>query len=181
MPSMLETERLQMRLWRPSDAERIRCLWTERDPRSLHVIDADGRPTLNDLRAAIQTQLVATARTGLALLAIDTRINCEFIGYCGLIEGRATIDGPEIAFELFRRARGQGYATEASEAVVAAAAETGRARLWSTVRAWNVPSLRVLDKLRFVRSGKVEADVDRGNLLWLTRTLVAADVAPPVR
>jgi len=115
------------------------------------------------------------------LLAIDTRINCEFIGYCGLIEGRATIDGPEIAFELFRRARGQGYATEASEAVVAAAAETGRARLWSTVRARNVPSLRVLDKLRFVRSGKVEADVDRGNLLWLTRTLVAADVAPPVR
>src|SRR5215212_6716269 len=68
MPSMLETERLQMRLWRPSDAERIRGLWTERDPRSLHVIDADGRPTLNDLRAAIQTQLVATARTGLAYL-----------------------------------------------------------------------------------------------------------------
>jgi hypothetical protein len=105
---MLETERLQMRLWRPSDAERIRGLWTERDPRSLHVIDADGRPTLNDLRAAIQTQLVATARTGLALLAIDTRIKRAFIGYCGLIEGRATIDEPEIAFELFRRARGKG-------------------------------------------------------------------------
>jgi RimJ/RimL family protein N-acetyltransferase len=81
-----------------------------------------------------------------------------FIGYCGLIVGRATQEEPEIAFELFLRVHGLGFATEAGRAVVAAAAATGRSRLWSTVRAWNQLSLRVLEKLGFVRTPRVDAD-----------------------
>jgi hypothetical protein len=50
----------------------------------------------------------------------------DVIGYCGLVVGRATIDEPELAFELFRMAHGNGYATGAAAAVVAAAADTGR-------------------------------------------------------
>jgi RimJ/RimL family protein N-acetyltransferase len=50
------------------------------------------------------------------------------IGYCGLIEGRSSIEETEIAYELFREHHGRGYATEAARAVVAAAAEqAGRA------------------------------------------------------
>lgn len=64
---------------------------------------------------------------------------------------------------------GQGYATEAASAVLDAAIATGRKRLWSTVRPWNVPSFRVLDKLGFERD-HVSTD-DRGELVWLTRSL----------
>ena len=46
---------------------------------------------------------------------------------------------------------------------------TGRTRLWSTVRSWNTPSFRVLDKLGFQRD-HVSAD-DQGELVWLTRAL----------
>jgi Acetyltransferase (GNAT) domain len=88
---------------------------------------------------------------------------------------------PEIAFELFRRVDGFGFATEAGRAVVGVAAATGRGRLWSTVRAWNQPSLRVLEKLGFVRTPRVDADPDRGDTLWLTHDLGAHRWTRPSR
>jgi RimJ/RimL family protein N-acetyltransferase len=78
----------------------------------------------------------------------------------------------EIAYELFRSAHGHGYATEAACAVLAAASTTGRGRVWATVRTWNAPSFRVLEKLGFERD-HVSAD-DRGELVWLTRALPRA-------
>jgi len=149
----------------------------ERDPRSLHMIDAHGKPTVYDLRSDIERQLAATAKTGLALLAVERCDGDGFIGCCGLIVGRASWDEPEIAFEMFRRAHGHGYATEAREAIVATAAETGRAHLWSTVRAWNRPSLRVLEKLRFVQSGQVTPGAERGDLVWLAHDLASRNVS----
>jgi RimJ/RimL family protein N-acetyltransferase len=64
---------------------------------------------------------------------------------------------------------GHGYATEAARAVVAAAADTGRSRLWSTVGVWNVPSLRVLEKLGFERDHTTEEA--NGPVVWLTLRL----------
>lgn len=61
--------------------------------------------------------------------------------------GRATLEEPEIAFELLRHAHSQGYATEAAQAVLGAVAGTGRTRIWAIVRAWNTASFRVLEKL----------------------------------
>lgn len=108
------------------------------------------------------------AEPGLGLLAIERRDTREFIGYCGLIVGEGSFDEPEIAYELARRAHGRGYATEAARAVVEAAAQTGRKRLWATVRDWNAPSFRVLDKLGFSRSDRVTPDAERGDSIWMT-------------
>jgi GNAT superfamily N-acetyltransferase len=146
----------------------------------LYVIDYVGRPTVDNLRTSLARQLAETALTGLALLAIEDRDHGQFIGYCGLIVGRATWEEPEIAFELFPSHHGHGYATEAGKAVVTAAIKSGRERRWSTVRVWNRPSLRVLEKLQFVRARKISPDSERGDLLWLTRQLRSADSeAPP--
>lgn len=145
-----------MRPWTPSDSKATRLLWEERDPRSIHVIDSEGRPTVEDLRIGIENQLAESAQTGLALLAIETKHDSKFIGYCGLIIGKSTLEEPEIAYELFQRAHGNGYATEASRAILSAARDTGRTRLWATVRVWNVASFRVLEKIGFVDSGKVD-------------------------
>ena len=164
----LETARLRMRPWAPEDSDAVRALWEERDPRSLHVIDAEGRPTVETLRLRIESQLAESAQTGLALLAIETKHDGEFIGYCGLIIGKSTLEEPEIAYELFQRAHGNGYATEASRAILSAAQDTGRTRLWATVRAWNLASFRVLEKIGFVDSGKVDRDLERGDSVWMT-------------
>lgn len=156
----LKTERLILRPWAESDAPAFRDLLAER---------GTGTHTVDYVRTAIADLLAATERTGIALLPVQRRVEGDFIGYCGLIIGRTTLEEPEIAYELFRRAHGQGYATEAAGAVVGAAAATGRKRLWATVGTWNAPSLRVLEKLGFERD-RVSTE-ENGEVAWLTRTL----------
>jgi RimJ/RimL family protein N-acetyltransferase len=170
LPAELTTERLQLRRWLPSDAEEYRGLWVERDPRAVRRIDAEGRPTVEDIRGWIAHNPLA-AEPGLGLLPIERRDTGEFIGYCGLTVGQGSLDEPEIAYELARRAHGHGYATEAARAVVEAAARTGRRRLWATVREWNAASFRVLEKLDFHRSDRVTEDAKRGDTIWMTRVL----------
>ena len=161
MTFYLSTERLRLRPWAESDVDEYRALVTER---------GNGVPSVADIRERIATQLAATAQTGLALLPICRRLEGDFIGYCGLIVGRSSIDEPEIAYELFQRAHGRGYATEAARAVLDAAIATGRTRLLSTVGRWNTPSLRVLEKLGFKRD-HVTTKEDGDEVIWLTRVL----------
>ena len=156
----LETERLTLDLWRDTDAADLRALHAER---------GTGEITLEQAQTTIAARKTDITRTGISLLALRRRDAGDFIGYCGLIIGRASLEEPEIAYELFKRAHGQGYATEAARAVLDAAIATGRSRLWSTVRPWNAASLRVLEKLDFDRD-HVTTD-DRGEIVWLTRTL----------
>ena len=96
----------------------------------------------------------------------------DVIGYCGLVfHGNGAPDEPELAYELLRRAHGFGYATEAGGAVVTWATEAGYERLWATVRAWNVASRRVLEKLGFHETGQVDDDAARGDSLLTVRSL----------
>ncbi|MFI0983682.1 GNAT family N-acetyltransferase [Streptomyces exfoliatus] len=160
MASHLETERLILRPWAESDAAEFCALLSER---------GKGTPPVERIRTSIAEFLAATETTGIALLPVERRDEGDFIGYCGLIIGRSTLEEPEIAYELFQRAHGRGYATEAARAVLEAAAATGRERLWSTVGTWNTPSLRVLEKLGFDRD-HVSME-DNGEVAWLTRSL----------
>lgn len=161
MAMNLETERLTMRSWAETDADDYCALTAERD---------DGVLTVEGARERIANQVVSSAQTGIATLPIWRRGEGDFIGYCGLVIGRATVEEPEIAYELFRRVHGHGYATEAARAVLDAAIATGRKRLWATVRVWNTPSLRVLEKLGFERD-HVAPDDGKGKVVWLTRIL----------
>ena len=158
----LETERLRLKPWAESDAQDLYALHCERD-------GLTWTPTVERARQLIAEGLARTATTGFCLLSIRRRDEGDFIGYCGLIVGRASVEEPEIAYELFRRAHGHGYATEAARAVLGAAIATGRKRLWSTVGAWNTASLRVLEKLGFERD-HVTTD-ENGEVVWLTRSL----------
>lgn len=161
MAMNLVTERLTLRPWAETDADDYCALTAERD---------DGGLTAEAARQRIANHIAASAETGIAVLPICRRLEGDFIGYCGLIIGRATLEEPEIAYELFRRVHGHGYATEAARAVLGAAIATGRKRLWSTVGIWNAPSLRVLAKLGFERD-HVAPDEGKGEVVWLTRVL----------
>ncbi|MEO5534829.1 MAG: GNAT family N-acetyltransferase [Pseudolysinimonas sp.] len=168
----LETDRLLLRLWRVSDAALQRELWTERDPRvpPHRRIDAHGHPTLHDLeervRAGVQPRL----------LAVEVKASGEVIGYCGLIDSDYGAEGaqpgePELAFEFLRRTWNQGYATEAAQSVISWARALGYRRLWAGVRDWNLASRRVLAKLGFVETDRVDRDALHGDSLLTTRLL----------
>ena len=168
---MLETDRLLLRPWRVAEAAIQRELWTERDPRvpPHRRIDEDGNPTLAELEEAIRTNQPSAS---LGLLALERKNAGGVIGYCELINsGRASDGDPELAFELLRRFWGQGYATEASWAVLDWARSSGYRRLWATVWDWNTPSRRVLTKLGFTETERKEVDEVRGTTLFTTRRL----------
>jgi RimJ/RimL family protein N-acetyltransferase len=165
----LTTDRLRLRALRDSDAADYQRLVGERPE---HVRrDDDEDATIDNIRLRIASQRAVTTETGLALLAIVRVCEHDFIGYCGLTVGRSSLDEPELAYELLRRVHGHGYATEAARAVVAAAAATGRRRLWATLRSWNAPSFRVLEKLEFERHHVSPGEDAHGELVWMTRTL----------
>lgn len=164
--TVLETGRLLLRPWRLEEAAVQRELWTERDPRvpAHRRIGADGRPSVGDLEERIRR---SAEIPGLGLLALERKVERDVIGYCGLVEGGpgsvaegADRPGPEIAFELLRRAQGAGYATEAGQAVLHGAREAGNERVRATVWAWNGPSRRVLEKLGFVETDRTGSTVD---------------------
>lgn len=155
MPFALQTERLELKLWEESDAAGYRRLVGER---------SGTMPTLEEATEEVRGARESAPSRGIHLLTLHLRGQTEFLGYCGLIIGRASIDEPEIAYELLRDSHGNGYATEAATAVVEAARATGRRRLWSTVRDWNTASFRVLEKLGFRRDHSTTDD--RGVIVW---------------
>jgi ribosomal-protein-alanine N-acetyltransferase len=163
---VLETERLLLRPWRVAEAAVQRELWTERDPRvpPHRRIDAKGSPTVADLEESIRTDRPSS----IGLPAIERKAARDVIGYCGLIgSGRE----PELAFELLRRVWRQGYATEATLAVLDWARSSGYERLWATVWDWNTASRRVLAKVGFTETGRKEVDAVHGITLFTTRRL----------
>jgi ribosomal-protein-alanine N-acetyltransferase len=166
-----ETARLRLRSWRVEDAVFHRELWLERDPRvpAHRRVAADGRPTVADLEDWA-SRYVPEPSPG--LLVAELRGSGDPIGYCGLVAssvGRP--DEPELAFEFLRSSWNRGFATEASRAVLELARRSRYRHVASTVRAWNGASLRVLEKLGFVRTGEVERDAVHGDSLLLRLVL----------
>ncbi|WP_434992205.1 GNAT family N-acetyltransferase [Arthrobacter sp. Ld5] len=172
---VLETDRLLLRRWRVSDAVLQRTLWTERDPRvpQHRRIDAEGRPTLEEIEDGIRRD---DPDASLGLLAIERRDVGDVIGYCGLIANDHGQDGePELAYELLRAAWGQGYATEAALAVMGWAKESGHRRLWATIREWNSASRRVMTRLGFVETARVDRDALHGHSLFYVKDLSSSE------
>lgn len=154
---VLETERLLLRPWRVDEASLQREMWIERDPRvpPHRRIDVDGHPRVEELEEWIRADEPSSVR----LLAVERKGVGDTIGYCGLVasgQGAQGVQGPELAFEFLRRFWGQGYATEASWAVVDWARSCGHERLWASVWEWNTASRRVLAKVGFVETAREE-------------------------
>ena len=168
---VLETDRLVLRPWRVAEAALQRVLWTERDPRvpPRRRIDADGRPTVADIEEAIRTNRPTSS---IGLLAVERKAAGDVIGYCGLVDnGRGPHGEPELAFEMLRRVWRQGYATEASLAVLGWARSSGYERVWATVWDWNTASRRVLAKLGFIETDRTEVGQVHGTTLFAMRRL----------
>jgi [ribosomal protein S5]-alanine N-acetyltransferase len=164
---VLETDRLLLRPWRVTEAAVQREMWIERDPRvpPHRRIDADGHPSIAVFEEAIR----ASEPASVGLLAVERKAVDDAIGYCGLVDSGHGQREPELAFEFLRRFWGQGYATEASWAVLDWARSSGHDRLWASVWDWNTESRRVLAKVGFTEVNREEAIY--GTNLTTTRLL----------
>ncbi|MWB97807.1 GNAT family N-acetyltransferase [Agromyces seonyuensis] len=171
LPEELETERLVLRTPSSEDAAVYRRLWTERDPRvpPHRRIDADGRPTEDDIAAELADP-AWSGRSGLR--TVVRKKDGAVLGYCGIVaDAERAHEAPEIAFELLRAVHGRGYATEAARAVLDRAQDASLATLRASVWDWNTASRRVLAKLGFVETGEVDRVSTHGRSLVTLRDL----------
>jgi RimJ/RimL family protein N-acetyltransferase len=156
MPSRLETERLVLTPETEQDAPWLADLFTAR---------GRGPVSVEHARERVAAMEEVIARLGIGAYVLRPRDGSPPLGYSAIVVGRGSVAEPELGYELLPAAQGRGYATEAARAVLDAAFGTGRTRIWATVRPWNAPSFRVLDKLGFRRDRTTTDDDDE--IVWL--------------
>ncbi|MEY2583590.1 MAG: hypothetical protein QOE09_3439 [Ilumatobacteraceae bacterium] len=156
MPLRIETDRLVLTPEEPTDA----AWFTE-------LLNARGTDTftIGDALKRIEAMTDTIESTGIGALVLRKRTDGKGLGYTAIVVGRCSLDEPELAYELLPGAHGHGYATEAARAMLDAAFDTGRRRIWATIGSWNAPSLRVAEKLGF-RLDHCTTDVER-EVVWM--------------
>ena len=122
-------------------------------------------------RIADSEALFATRGVGL-WLARDRECG-ESMGFCGFLEIPGSIAEPQLVYALAERHAGRGLATEMARACVSAARAAGFTDIYAGVDAVNSASVRVLERLGFVREA---TETGAFGDLYSYRLPAAADV-----
>ena len=190
----LESARLVLRRVVPDDLPfftRIHAL-----PEVAEHLYPEGRPrTPEETATWLQYTLASYEQLALGYLAVVRKKDGALIGRCGLmdlvVESAASEHGIrrgwfgregapagvaltfecELGYTFDPAVWGQGYATEASWAVLEWARSSGYDRVSATVWDWNVASRRVLAKLGFTETEHREAHPIHGTSLLTTKQL----------
>ena len=144
-----QSPRLQFSLLEGSDAPFILELVNE--PGWLQHI---GDRNIHDLVAAAgyisKGPAASHAQHGFGLDRVSLASTGEPIGLCGLLQ-RDYLDAPDIGYAFLQAHAGQGYASEAAQAVIDQARQAMRLpKLYALTSPDNLASMRVLEKCGFV-------------------------------
>jgi RimJ/RimL family protein N-acetyltransferase len=167
------TGRLRLRTAHLDDAAFYHALVN--DPAFIEHIGDRGIRTLEEARQALLAGPIAMQEErGHSLYVVELKEDGSLIGMCGLIK-RDTLDGVDIGYAYLPPWRGQGYAFEAAQAVLAHAPALGLTRVLAITSPDNVASNGLLRKLGmgFVRFMHLVPD-DAGSNLYsieLARTV----------
>jgi RimJ/RimL family protein N-acetyltransferase len=158
---VLETERLILRHFNPTDAPFILALLNE--PSFLRYIGDKKVRTLDDARQYILNGPGASyERHGFGLYQVELKDSHTPIGMCGLLK-REELPQPDIGFAFLPDFWNKGFAFEAAAAVLTDARERLQLnRILAIVNPDNEASIRLLQKLglRFEGNLKLAADRD---------------------
>jgi len=151
-PPILETDRLQLRLFEQSDVEHLHLLYS--DPEVMRYMG--GTRSREQAEQHIQAFAQQYAKTGFTLWAVQQKTDGQFVGRVGLFFLDET-EEVELGYMLARPHWGKGFATEAS----AACLDLGFDRLaLESIAAIAAPengaSLQIIKKLgfKFVREDR---------------------------
>ncbi|HTV91920.1 MAG TPA: GNAT family N-acetyltransferase [Verrucomicrobiae bacterium] len=142
--SYIETERLLLRTWMPSDAAPLAAIYG--DPETMQYI-LTGTKTLEQTREAIAKMVEADERDGCSMWPVVLKESSELIGSCGLMKTEEP-GALELGFVFAPAARGHGYALEAARGVLDFAFSQLRARrVIALVHPFNAPSIALVNTL----------------------------------
>ena len=167
---ILETERLRLRWFNPtdSDADFLRALLN--DPGWLANIGERNVRTRRQARAWIAARHTATyGRLGFGFWAVERRSDGALMGMCGLIK-RDTLMEADVGYALMPAFRGHGYAREAAAACVRYAQEVlGLAEVWGITGPANAASATVLQQIG-LRDGGITRLVGEERETWVFKS-----------
>jgi len=167
--TVLETERLILRQFKPHDAPFILVLLNE--PSFLRYIGDKKVRTLDDARQYILNGPAASyERYGFGLYQVELKDSHTPIGMCGLLK-REELPQPDIGFAFVPDFWNKGFAFEAAAAVLTDARERLQLnRILAIVNPDNEASIRLLQKLGLSSEGNVKLAADRDEVkLFATR------------
>ena len=161
----VETSRLLLRRWRPSDVTPLAALNADPEVMRYFVSMPDRRVT----EAMIAGWELKIERQGYGLWAVERRDDGAFLGMTGLnpvppgIPGHG---GMEVGWRLARHAWGHGYATEAARAALLVASRAGLAEVWSFTASLNTRSQAVMGRIGMVLAATFDhPDIEHGHPL----------------
>ncbi|MFH2103565.1 MAG: GNAT family N-acetyltransferase [Chloroflexota bacterium] len=146
----LQTARLSLRPWSPSDGDRLFTILQEED--ILHYFPRTTPPTRDKVDKYIAHHLTHWQERGYGHWAVIYKQTNQIIGWCGL-EFLPETDETEVAYLLSRDFWGRGLATEAARSAVEFGFQVASLeRIIGLAHPGNIASQRVLEKcgLQFV-------------------------------
>jgi RimJ/RimL family protein N-acetyltransferase len=142
----LRTPRLGFRWWQATELNLARSLWG--DPEVTRLIGGPFTP--EQVRARLEQEIAGATANGIQYWPIFLLSNDDFAGCCGLRPYRPAEEILEIGFHLRRNHWGNGYASEAAQAVIDYAFSSLAAKaLFAGHHPANETSKRLLEKLGF--------------------------------
>jgi RimJ/RimL family protein N-acetyltransferase len=171
---MIETERLLIRPWREGDREEYLASCNS-EAVTAHL---GGPAKVEHIDAALARIARSQDEQGFSFWAVERKSDGRFLGYCGLkltnLPGTPVEKDIEIGWRLREDAWGQGYASEAAEAVLAWAwANLSVERIVSFTIPANAPSRRVMERIGMIR----RPDLDFGHPAYPAGHPLSAHVA----
>ena len=113
---IIETSRLRLRYITIRDTKALIPILGDPEVMRYSIIGVHNRPRI---RQFIEQRLLSYLECGFGLYAVINKKDEEFMGYCGFfiqsVDERKEV---EIGYRLARKYWGQGYATEAAQAVL---------------------------------------------------------------
>ena len=161
---VIETERLILRPFTEDDIESSFLMNLDSEV-SKYTGDG-GIVSFDEIERRIREDVMGDyERNGYGRFAVELKETAEFIGFCGL-KYLPDLDETDLGYRFMSEFWGQGYATEASKACLDFGfKDLGLKRIIAMVLPENEGSIRVLDKLNFVKEKFVE-DPDESYLLY---------------
>lgn len=167
-PKFLQTERLNLRHWRPEDVEPFAAL--NSDPVVMEHFPA---MLTREQTTEFVTRIINDfTQNGLGLWATELKATGEFIGFVGL--AKPTFEAHftpcvEVGWRLAKEFWGNGYAPEAAREVLRDGFERiGLEEIVSMTATTNLKSMRVMEKIGMVTSMQDNFDhprVAQGHIL----------------
>lgn len=146
----LKTARIGFSIWTQEDTALAELLWG--DPEVTRYICASGIFCKEDIQNRLQTEISNESVYQVQYWPIFELTTDDLIGCCGLRPHQA--DEYEIGFHLRPKYWGQGYASEAADAVIDYAFTVFRAgKLFAGHNPENIKSRKLLYKLGFIYTG----------------------------